>query len=230
MSKIVKSLVIAGAMTVASTAFAGGMSDMGFSPYVGAGYQHTWMKGKSDWNNLMGKSFPGFNLFVGTKFCDYLALELGYAATTSKSKDYTFAAGAKMFNVDAAGTAKTKVRVSGFNLDLNANYPVAEGFEAIGSVGFGLKKAKVTVTGLTAAPGFANNLLATKGKSKMTFRLGAGVGYMINEMVSVRGMARYENLGRLKVSTGTVAPKFDDNVKKAFKDGFSLGLDLVVGF
>jgi len=230
MKHIAKSLVIVGAMAAAGSAFA----DFGdINPYVGADYQQAFMATHRPFNHAK-KSFPGVNLYVGTKFHENFGVELGYNLSKNQSKKFTLGAGDLVGAVNTANTrvaagttvaGTIKQKRSGAFFDLVGFLPAGDCFELLGSLGLGWVKtgiagkdfASSTAVSNTAIVSAFNNLSA---KNKMVYRLGLGGSYMVTDMVGLRVKVGYESTSRLRLqdknsslsTLGISTKKFTDSV------------------
>ncbi len=185
MKQLAKSLIIAGALAVAGSAVA----DFGdINPYIGADLQLTKMKARAPFDTLLAKSFPGANLYVGTKFHENFGVEAGY--NWSKSQDRTadiaanFDGGA---NADLPGS-KTKLRRNSAFFDVVGFLPVMDCVELIGSVGYGyvMPKLSIQTADGTAVAGYDL-------KNQSVLRVGLGASYMVTDMVGLRAKLGFEN-------------------------------------
>ncbi len=190
MKQLAKSLVIAGALAVAGSAVA----DFGdINPYIGADFQLTKMKAKAPFDTLVAKSFPGANLYVGTKFHENFGVEAGYNLSKSQSKTADIAArfdgvAATGFGSGAKPGATTKLRRNSAFFDVVGFLPVMDCVELIGSVGYGYVMPKLSITAAngTAVAGYAL-------KNQSVLRVGLGASYMVTDMVGLRAKLGWEN-------------------------------------
>ncbi len=232
MKNIAKSLVVAGAMAVAGSVSADVIADL--NPYVGVEYQQGWMKPKNLYlaRDIAPKAFQGFDLYVGTKIQDNFGVELGYDWSRNQKKSWTNSNLPKLVNTSVVG--KTKAKRSAVHLDLVGFMPVADCTELFASVGVGSVKAKANVTvadkdakGVALTPAqLADAKAATSVtfKAKTVLRLGAGVNYMVTDMVGLRAKLGWENTSRLRA-------KFADGTSsKAFKDAVTASAGAFVRF
>jgi opacity protein-like surface antigen len=214
MKYVMKKVLIAGAMVAASSTISA-CDDMSFT--VGADYQQTFMKSKSavrlagrdrDFSAVNPKSFPGANFYVGAKFHENLGVELGYNFM-SKKRDTT-TAGVKV---------SQKLKSSGGYVDANGYFPVADGLDVIGSVGFGFIKIKLF------GDVFSTSSTSANTKNNVLPRVGIGAQYMVCDTFGVRAMARWQ---------GTAAVYYKDAVNgnkvKPFKSATSLAFGVFAKF
>lgn len=231
MKHIAKSLVIVGAMAAASSAFA----DFGdINPYVGADYQQAFMATHSPFKVGTKKSFPGLNLYVGTKFHENFGVELGYNWSKNQSKKFTLGAGELVGAVNnaaarvAAGTNVTgsiKQKRSGAFFDLVGFLPAGDCFELLGSLGLGWVKTGIAGKDIASSTAGTNAGVVSafsnlSAKTKMVYRLGLGGSYMMTDMVGLRVKVGYEGTSRLRLkdnnsslsNLGISTKKFTDSV------------------
>lgn len=190
MKQLAKSLIVAGALAVAGSAVA----DFGdINPYIGADLQLTKMKARAPFDSILAKSFPGANLYVGTKVMENLGFEAGY--NWSKSQDRTADIAARFDGVAAANFgsgakpgAKTTLRRNSAFFDVVGFLPVMDCVELIGSVGYGyvMPKLSITTAGGAAVTGY-------ELKNQSVLRVGLGASYMVTDMVGLRAKLGWEN-------------------------------------
>ena len=208
MKQVAKNLVVLGALALAGSAVA----EFGdFAPYAGVDYHHAWMKEKLDAGSTqaMPKSFPGASFYVGTKFHENFGAELGYTLTPTAKKNYKEA---------AAGVDETyKFKRPSAHIDLLGFLPVADCFELMGSVGYGLVKPKITVVDNTAPSTSAK--IPTKKHG--VFRFGFGGIYNITEMFGLRAKLGYET---------TSSMRYKNTSEKAFKNSLTASAGVFVKF
>jgi len=121
--KLVKGVLVAGAVLAANGVSADMMSDI--NPIVGVDYYQAWMKGKNSFANSFPKSYPSATVYAGAKFLENFGAELGYNISARKKHDLT------------------KVRRSGGYLDLVGYLPVMESVDLTASIGYGWIKTKI---------------------------------------------------------------------------------------
>lgn len=159
-----------------------------FEPFVGIDYQQTWMtpSTKND-QQFLPKSFPGANVYVGTKFMKSFGAEFGVDQSANKKKNWID---------EKLGKGATKLRRTSVHLDLLGFLPVNECFEVFANVGIGFTKirakAKINYLNFTVIGDEA------KTRNKPTLRLGLGALYMVTDTMGVRAKLGWENTGKLK--------------------------------
>lgn len=197
--KTTTSLIAIAAACISTSAVAA--DDMNIRPYIGMEYNYISASIKNvstdldanSTNDFSGKlnadNYHAIVPNIGARIGNHFGLELGYLHTTEESESLTgtdFLAGT---------TGKTDTRITGFHIDANGYYPVADKLEAIGSVGVGRYKAKTTLTGTIVAGGLAlGSGSASDDESDTALRLGAGLQYALTDHVNLRGMVRYVNV------------------------------------
>lgn len=217
MKHIVRSLVIAGAVMAASSA--GAETLFGdFNPYVGADYYQVWMKGKDitgvadSGKKLFPKSYPGATLYVGNKFTESFGLELGLDASAQEKKDFSGSYGVPA--VLFSGT--TKVRRTGWHLDVVGFIPMNECVNLLGSIGYGWLRPKTDVES-TPAVG-----ISFKAKDHSVVRVGAGADWMATDVFGVRAKLGWETTSMLRFNQ--TSPGVSDQKVKLFKDSLTLAV------
>lgn len=225
MKHLVKSLVVVGAMTAAGTAFA----DFGdINPYVGADVQQAFMGTKRPFNNKI--SFPGVNLYVGTKFHENFGVELGYNLSKTQTKKFVTTGAHGFGNTQLVSgsqiTGSIKQKRSGAFFDLVGFLPTGDCFELLASAGLGWVKTGISGKDIasTGVAGTNANIVSAlsnlSAKTKMVFRLGLGGSYMVTDMVGLRVKVGYEGTSRLRLqdksnalsTLGISTKKFTDSV------------------
>lgn len=220
MKCIVRSLMLAGAVTIASSVNADIFSDL--NPFIGFDYQQTWMKGKeSDADakiffneGASPNSYPGANLYVGTKFMENLGVEAGFDWAISKKKNFS------LTDIGSIVPMSAKVRRTGFHFDLIGFLPVADCTELFANVGVGFVKAKIVYTSESSV-----NDHSWSVKTKPVLRVGVGASYMITEIIGIRGKLGYETTSRLRVRD-----KDDGTPMKVFKDSQTISVGAFLKF
>jgi hypothetical protein len=232
--KLVKGLLVAGAVLTANGVSADMMGDI--NPILGVDYYQAWMKGKNSFANFFPKSYPGATVYVGAKFHENFGVELGYDVSGRQKHNWTLAQGSTFFgttNTNATYTGTTKVRRSGGHIDLVGYLPVMECVDLTASVGYGWLKTKIDSTFSLANPaasGSASTIASFKGKNKGVFRLGVGANFMVTDMVGFRGKVSWENTSALRVNSTPTAALTGLIPNKAFKDTIALAVGAFVKF
>lgn len=193
-------LVLASVMLASGSAVSETVSDI--LPYIGFDYYHAWMKGKSSWNLVFPKTYPGASVYVGSRFHDFCGIELGYDASTRQKRDWTLASGSTFFSsrLTQSISGTTKVRRNGGHVDLVGFLPVVGSLELLGSVGAGWIQTKIETAFTTGGSSTVGSALASvAGKGRMVFRVGLGASYMVTDMVGIRALVRWEGTSSLQV-------------------------------
>jgi len=234
MRHIAKSLVVMGSLLAAGSASA--MFD-DISPLIGVDYYHAWTKGKNDYSQVFPKSYPGFTVYLGAKFCEYWGLELGFDSSGRKKKDFTLASGTSFFN-GTTGTApivgQTKIRRQGGHLDVIGYLPLVDCLELTGSLGYGWVKPQITTAVSSQAGDGTGSALATalnslRGKGKSVFRIGVGLSYMVTDMVGLRAKVGWETTSSLRVEGNQSFSNLGFS-NKGFKSSTTLNVGAFVKF
>jgi hypothetical protein len=236
MKHIAKSLVVVGAMLSAGSASANWWFE-DINPFIGADYYQAWMKGKDDYGQVFPKTYPGYSIYVGTKFCECWGawgVELGFDSSGKKKKNFDVVGGSSFFG-NAVGSdiiGQTKIRRIGGHLDLIGYLPLFDCFEVFGSIGYGWVKPQISTTVVSAAfgdAGVATALNSLHGKGKSVFRIGVGLSYMVTEMVGVRAKVGWETTSSLRVNGNDSFDALGFNTK-GFKGSTTLNVGAFVKF
>lgn len=157
-------------------------------PYIGADYQLTHLNYNSDYavggglaldgDKVFKSSLNGFNVHVGVKPSTYWGAEIGYFDTINETKHV--AAGASVGpGTIAATNFDGKAHMQGGTLDALGYLPVGHNVDLIGTTGLAYDNLKVG--------GFAS-----KNKSEIDWRVGAGAQVALIQNVNLRAIARYQ--------------------------------------
>jgi hypothetical protein len=241
MKKLLKYLMLAAVVSVPAISHADFLDT--FCPYGGAEGKWQSIAGRSDWSNALTKSHGGGSIFLGTRFCDFLGLEVGYSELFNRTRKHTYSGTEGFFNARAA-EAQTDIttRFSSGYLDLNGYYPCFDGcFDFIGSLGISAMNPRMMVRVPAIGPngtGFFQHdvapLESITGITKTVFRVGAGAQYMFCDCVGLRGMVRFENTSALRARVPDRS-QFDasfntDALRRPFRDSISLALGIFAAF
>lgn len=227
MKNLLKAIMVIGFLSAANVQ----ADTMDVSPFMGADYYQPWMKAKTDWDKVFPNStYPGVSFYVGTRFHDIFALELGYDWSIRKSASWGLAEGSTFFGskiTDKNGvTGTTSITRTGGHLDFITFLPVAEDLELMGSFGFGWLQPKLKMTFSVPPSSSATSAMASvAGKGRGVFRVGFGASYMLTETFGARAKLGWESTTRLRVK-GNAAFIAHGYKEGAFKGStaFSLGL------
>lgn len=234
MKKLTKGLLAAATVMAATSATA--FVDT-LCPIIGVDYQQVWMKGKDFGNvkfsNALPKSYPGASVYVGSRFCEYLGLELGWDWAAKKTKNFTgadLAIDNTPANAAARGaSAKSSVKRQGTHLDLLTYVPVADCFELMFGAGIGYVTAKTELTSNNSdLVRLASSYVGKTHKAKsMVGRIRLGGNYMFNECIGARALLGWESTNNLRASTaaGGTGIKF-----YPYKDSLTAALGLFYKF
>ncbi len=236
MKQIVKHLLIISALAAAGTANAGccWWESLCLSPFIGADFKETWLKGNGDWRRAIAQAYPGGTIYVGTRFCDTWGLELGYTGTGRKERTVTIS-DREFFGFPNTGNGSenihTSTRLQSYHLDLNGYFPMEcnECWEWIGSIGIASMKAKISTNVVSGVftPVHQNAFNSIHGKNRAVARLGVGTQYYFCDMIGARAMVRWENTSRLRVAGND---NFNNTMgeisRRPFKDALSLAVGL----
>lgn len=208
LSLLASSLVILAAQS--STAMAG-LDWCNLTPYIGAdvAWRHQGIQ-RDFGGNQVKKDFPQGDIYAGLKFCDYLGIQAGYEATTSRRKTSNVLGNEVVFGGIFSPTVPnglnqfvTTSQIHGWHTDLVGFLPFCicdNRFNLIGSVGLARLKYKLRYynTILDNNPVSPENFTRTFSNSKYVARLGLGIQYMLTECAGLRVMGTWENTSRVR--------------------------------
>lgn len=227
MKQIVKSLVVASALTAAGSASADWFDC--FCPFVGIDYYQVWAKGRGDFGRFLPKSYPGLTVYLGAKFCENLGFELGYDTSTRRSTSFSIPAGTSFggitANTNVSGSAR--LRRSGGHIDLVGYWPFMDCFELFGTIGYGWIQPKIDFTSTTALGNLSGlNGLSLRGRS--VFRLGIGTNYMLTDCIGARLKLGWESGSNHRFRNATFnGVNFN---QRAFRSAFTLAVGVFAKF
>jgi opacity protein-like surface antigen len=191
-------LVATAAISTKAIAAESSFMGMGIHPYVGVEYNYMWLEANrfsvdTDLNltndfsgELMEDHYHGFVPNVGVRLGNNFGVEGGYTWTLEESVDLTGQDALTGF------TGKSKSRIYGWHIDGNGYIPLADRFEAIGSIGVGYYRERTKISGSIVTNGLTLPGGGTSDRDGDTaLRLGAGLQYKFMDNVSLRGMVRY---------------------------------------
>ncbi len=210
-----------------------------YDTYMGVNYKYNLYEPRGDWQRLIAKTHPGFDVYFGWRFHPNFGLELGYDWTANKPVSTAVANNTSLLGIrNTAGesiTVTQKIRFKTGHADLNAFIPVPiqDGIkpEIILSVGASSIKPSMRVA-FNETPNnisnYTNQFKNTSGKSKTVFRAGIGVQSLMIEDVGIRVLWRYENIAKVRFRNSDIAR--NPNTQKILFDGHSLSAGLFMKF
>ena len=193
------SLALAGIAQSASAQYSRAKSVDAVSPwYVGAGIGQTFASIPEQTVNGIdsaltvanGASFSVVDkdkhsaeekFFVGYTFNPYFAAEAGYAALGKSSVTMDFRNGAPL--TTSVGNFNMKYRMTAFFIDAVGSLPMNEKLSLFGRVGVSYNRVNADFRGRPITFIVSSN---DKSETKVREKFGAGVGYSLNSMFSVR--------------------------------------------
>jgi len=191
-----------------------------FNPYVGMDAQIRHMDFKRGWgNNLFNHNLAQGNLYVGTKFCPNVGVELGYEASITRARTVTLttgellSAGAPIPAILSPAVFRTRARLRGPHADLVGFYRFCDDYplEVIGSIGVSLLKATFErrVLKLHDMP-LKSSVVRTFSRHKVVLRLMGGLQYMLGDNLGARATIGWVNTHKLVIppSDGLPNPTF----------------------
>lgn len=204
----------------------------GISPYAGFDAQLRdggYRKGFGD--NILKRSYPQGNVYVGLRFNDYLGIEVGYEHSKEE-----FASAAIVEGDSYAGQVQapplpganvyplvfnTRARIRGPHLDLVGFYPLCNNqTEILAYIGaarlnFVAQSINVLSGGDPVDPPGINSF----NKRKTVLRAGAGVQHKVFKHVGIRATVGWENTQTIKAvdkETGIHQIKLKDHILYGF--------------
>ncbi len=157
----------------------------GYRPYVGADAQVRRMDFKGGFgDNLLQHHSPQGNVYAGIKFNDCVAIEAGYEATRTRTRDVTLhtggvAAGGVIPAVGSPAVFKSKMKIKGPHVDLVGFYSFREDLpvQLLGSVGVSFFKGTVERNGVSMGTPPTPGRIRTLSARKPVLRLVGGLEY-----------------------------------------------------
>lgn len=231
-----KKLIVAGAILAAAGSASADTWFEDCKPVIGVDFKWAQIKNTGDWKGVFPESFPGAEIYVGTKFMEDsnfgFGAELGYGATAKRGKQLSLNTGDTVGG--AAATVPTgirgNVRFAGPYLDLVGFWPLENCFELFVSLGLGWVKPTVAVDWVGGATSnFKNDVTSVTGNGKTITRVGFGVNWMATDCIGLRAKALYENTGKLTVQSNTTSNAVLTNLKP-WKNSYSLSVGVFLKF
>lgn len=200
------------------------------SPYIGTEYKKEWLPTHKYWSDVLSDSYTGGSIFIGTKFVDFLAVELGYDWTGQASKDHSFGTVGSFFGLSAVNvSSNSKTKFTGWHTDCHLLFPIFPKMKLIGSAGIAVVKPNLTITSPeTAGTTVDAALNSVRANSEPVSRLGLGVSFNLHKW-TIRALWRWQDTSALRVSGDATFNSLSD-AKKAFKSGHSLNLGVSFDF
>jgi hypothetical protein len=198
----------------AGTATASNFEWSKLKPYVGADAQERKMDFKGGFgDNIFQHTAPQGNIYAGLKFKDFVALELGYEATTTRTREATLttgdvAAGTPVPSVSSPVVFKSKAKIKGPHVDLVGFYPfyADSPFQLLGSVGVAVLKGTFERRTIQMA-GAASGTRRTLSHNKSVIRLAGGLQYMLGQHFGTRMTVGWVNTSKMVIqSDDAIAP------------------------
>jgi len=198
MNRWIRSIMAIGLSSIAVCASADEYDDI--APYLGADFKQSYMKGHGAWKSIFPGTYPGAAFYVGTKFHQYFAIELGYDWSMHQKKEWSLPAGSAFFATPVQGTeGSTRVERNGAYLDVLGLLPIADCLEMMGSIGMGWVQTKIESNFSTMTTPESSALASVAGKGRTVLRVGIGASYMVTDVVGVRAKMGWEGTSALKL-------------------------------
>ncbi len=210
----------------------------GLDAYAGIDAQMRHMPFQKNFGgNILKRRYPEGNVFAGMKFNDYVGIEAGYEFSKKQHSTKTHQVGEVVFGLpipppepelsSITYVSRASSKVNGFNLNLIGFLPIlCEEYhtQLIGSVGIATLKTRIRNALTTTSVELIETILNPSGvpfttvkpdnslykKRKTLFRMTAGIQYMTNCFIGIRGLVTWENTAQLKtrgkeIETGQIS-------------------------
>ncbi len=182
-------------------------------PYVGADIQMRRMDFKGGFgDNLFQHHSPQGNIYAGTKLDKNIGLELGFEATTTRTRTATLNAGDVLAGapLNAAVTPcvlKSKAKLKGPHLDVVGFYTFDERYplQLLGSVGVSVLKSTFERRTIQLPAPMVAKTNRTMGKTKAVLRLAGGLQHMFSDHIGMRLTVNW-------VRTSQIVAKANDGI------------------
>lgn len=178
-------------------------------PYVGLDAQERHMSFEEGYgDNLLYHTAPQGNTYVGLRVEEHFAIEAGYEATVTRSRERTLGAGELAAGQPVPATSspavfKSKLTIKGPHLDLLGLYPLynykGAPIEILGSIGVAFLKA--TSERQTISLGnTSSSMVRTLNGRKAVLRTAIGLQYKFCDQLGVRATVGWVNTSKLTIS------------------------------
>ncbi len=196
-----------------SPAFASDSGEQKFNLYIGADAQVRRMDFKGGYgDNLLRHNSPQGNGYVGLKFNEYLALEMGYESTVTRNRLTTLttgdvSAGTPVLAVVSPVIFRSKIKMKGPHVDVVGFYSFYEASPAqlFGSVGVAFIKGTAQRQTVSMANQPASTVRTLSG-DKRVMRLAGGLQYMLGDHLGLRGTVGWSDTNRFVISSNDNLP------------------------
>lgn len=154
---------------------------------------------RTDGKSILGNRGAGLSGFIGTRLNQYFGLEAGYSIMSKPKGKLT-----NLVNLNNATNVKTNI--SNAYVDAIGFIPVTDQLEAMASVGLGFLTTKVSanVSGRAGTAVDGHSLSFAARSTNPGVRLGAGLGYKLDENITARLMLRHQQGNKLVKSVNSV--------------------------
>jgi opacity protein-like surface antigen len=226
-------MIMASLFAVTSSAFALNFMDTtDMRPYVGLDAEVRRMDFKGGYgDNLLQHHSPQGNIYAGLKLNDVVGIELGFEATTTRTRTMALttgdlANGAPISATMSPAVFKSKAKIKGGHTDLVGYYSFYETspVHLIGSIGAAVLKGTVERRTLSAA-GVAMNTTRKLVQHKTVLRLGGGLQYALNENWFARLSIGWVNTSKMVIyADDGITSKITPEVKPKNSTVYGLGM------
>ncbi len=178
--------------------------------YSGLGYGSADFESMPQYDNSLAagqklQEKTGFTqVYVGYRLTKWLAFEVGYADAAQMSKNYSLNPSVPTF---VAVNNREQVDLQKVALDAVLEFPLADRFSLIGSLGYTRVKLDRTITGGFAAS--SGGLRTSGSETENGLSYGAGLKYLFGESYAVRLQHVRYSLGNIDLNSTQLAVEMD---------------------
>lgn len=219
------------------------------TPYVGIDAQMRHMSfDRGFGRHIFKKHYPQGNVFVGLKFKDCVALELGYEFSKTQRHAKNYYTGDVVFGFAIPTPAPfvlsntqgshASSKISGWNLNLVGFYPILCGdnnLTLVGSIGAARLKARTREVFTTAIVVPAETITLSNTfnykRHKTVLKIGGGLQHMMSDCLGVRALINWENTSKLHAKgKDAVTRRLATPRMAKLKNSFTYGLGAFMPF
>ncbi len=201
-----------------------------WTPYIGAEVHALHIRWPNSFGgNVLDDTYPEGGVFLGFKFCDYVAIEGGYEMTTSKVRQSSVPAGENVFGLPVATPPEyfyTKSQIKDWHADLLGFVPIYDPWclELLGSVG--VQRTKITnfsyIIANNNAPQNPYTSMAHFSASKTVMRAGIGIQQKWSECYGGRATIGWANTSKFHTLSSQETGLSKMQVKNSLRYGIGV--------